>query len=305
VLDDPGSFSVAEYCGDLDAGAVRPWALVQTADEDGAAWISEALKVDSIHTSEHSDGRRHLVRAEGRDGEAIDAFLLRVSDIVDHGSEECGQPAAIIDTGLIAASSYKASGPLMLTPDVLITSSKCSDAPTVRHHLILTAGNVFGTGGHPSTRLAALALEDCFATTAMPPGRVLDVGCGSGILALLAAKLGAGEVAGVDISGEAVRQANENAAVNGLAGRVHFSQTPLAGISDQKDLLVANVTPSVLQVLGADIIRLLGNGGQLILAGFQKGQAPELYDFFKEHGFVLIKEYAQDVWRAQWFTRQV
>jgi ribosomal protein L11 methyltransferase len=129
--------------------------------------------------------------------------------------------------------------------------------------LVIPPGNAFGTGDHPTTR-ACLEAIDRFAG----PGRCLDVGCGSGVLALAAAKLGMAAV-GVDIDRDSVAAARENAALNGLTA--DFSQAPLASLSGRYELVVANLYAEVLATMAADLRRL--TGGRLVLAGILEDRA--------------------------------
>ncbi len=126
--------------------------------------------------------------------------------------------------------------------------------------LIIEPGLGFGTGDHPTTRQALAALE-----TRVGPGTrgVLDVGCGSGILALAAAHLGATGVVGVDVEAAAIREAERHAALNQLD--VAFSLDPVARLAGPSSVVVANLHAELIAVLAPDLRRLTGD--LLILAG--------------------------------------
>lgn len=115
--------------------------------------------------------------------------------------------------------------------------------------ITLDPGMAFGTGLHPTTQLCALALLDLVR----PGMRVLDVGSGSGVLSILAAQLGAGEVIGVDTDEEAVRGGRENAAANSVGDRVRIERGSHEAATGYFDLVVANILAKV-------IIRLLAEG---------------------------------------------
>lgn len=168
-------------------------------------------------------------------------------------------------------------------------------------HLLLAHGTSFGSGHHPSTRLAMVALEQLVGGADAFPARVLDVGCGSGILALACGVLGAREVLGVDIDAGALTVAANNAAVNQLAERVHFSAHALSELSGPYDLLVANVTGAVMSGMVADFARLLETGGWLVLSGLQGRQLEEMVGIFAARGFGVVAQFSEEPWRAGLF----
>lgn len=136
-------------------------------------------------------------------------------------------------------------------------------------NLILDPGMAFGTGSHPTTRLCLEWLE----RTVTAGCTVLDYGCGSGILAIAAARLGAASVAGVDIDPQAVAAARDNAERNGVTARFEDSAEPLAG---EYDLVVANILSNPLRVLAPAICAHVRSGGRLALSGILAEQAEEI-----------------------------
>ncbi|NHC07850.1 50S ribosomal protein L11 methyltransferase [Azonexus fungiphilus] len=136
-------------------------------------------------------------------------------------------------------------------------------------NLVLDPGMAFGTGSHPTTRLCLEWLERTIAGGES----VLDYGCGSGILAIAAAKLGAAAVAGVDIDPLAVEAANANADSNGVAARFSDSAEALAG---EYDVVVANILSNPLRVLAPAICAHVRAGGRLALSGILREQAEEI-----------------------------
>ncbi len=142
-------------------------------------------------------------------------------------------------------------------------------------NLILDPGMAFGTGSHPTTRLCLEWLErnvsaDC---------TVLDYGCGSGILAIAAARLGAGRVAGVDIDPQAVEAAKANAERNGVSALFADSAQPVAG---EYDLVVANILSNPLRVLAPAICAHVRSGGRLALSGILREQAEEIIGIYAQ-----------------------
>jgi ribosomal protein L11 methyltransferase len=131
--------------------------------------------------------------------------------------------------------------------------------------LELEPGRAFGTGLHETTSLVADALFT-------HPGdlravRVLDVGCGSGILSLLALLLGASEARGVDIDPDAAEVTRENAGRNGQAGRLHADTTDVRDLTGSYGVVLANIEARVLVPLAAAIMARTAPGGLLVLSG--------------------------------------
>jgi ribosomal protein L11 methyltransferase len=136
-------------------------------------------------------------------------------------------------------------------------------------NLILDPGMAFGTGSHPTTRLCLEWLE-----RNMTEGcTVLDYGCGSGILAIAAARLGAARVAGVDIDPQAVEAARANAERNGVTALFADSAEPVAG---EYDVVVANILSNPLRVLAPAICAHVRPGGRLALSGILREQVDEI-----------------------------
>lgn len=149
------------------------------------------------------------------------------------------------------------------------------DAPDANAiNLILDPGMAFGTGSHPTTRLCLEWLE----RTVQVSETLLDYGCGSGILAIAAARLGAGEVSGVDIDPHAVEAARANAERNGV--EAFFADNSQA-VTGEYDRVVANILSNPLKVLAPAICALVRPGGALALSGILEEQAEEIIDIYR------------------------
>ena len=142
--------------------------------------------------------------------------------------------------------------------------------------LWLDPGLAFGTGNHETTRLCverlvALAVkrDEGKERGTSGNGRVIDAGCGSGILALSAALLGFGDISGFDNDPEAVRVSEENALLNGLAGRVKFFAADLVGglAGASADIVLANIQADVLMRFARELVGAVAPGGALVLSG--------------------------------------
>jgi ribosomal protein L11 methyltransferase len=126
----------------------------------------------------------------------------------------------------------------------------------------------FGTGHHATTRLTLMALQ------ALPvDGRtVLDIGCGSGVLAIAAIRLGARSAVGVDVDPDAVANATENLDLNGLSGRVRVEVGDFRVVSSPAHIVMANLTGGLLQRSALRLAELVEPGGSLIVSGFMTSE---------------------------------
>lgn len=141
------------------------------------------------------------------------------------------------------------------------------DAPDANAiNIELDPGMAFGTGSHPTTRLCLQWLCD----TVTPGARVLDYGCGSGILGIAAMMLGAHDVLGVDIDEKALEAAQDNAARNGVTMRVQHSGETL---EEHFDVVVANILTNPLRVLAPLLAARVAPGGRIALSGVLSEQA--------------------------------
>lgn len=185
---------------------------------------------------------------------------------------------------------------------------KGEPVPAGRTPLYLNPGLIFGTGSHASTRLCLEGVE----TYVRPGGRVLDLGCGSGILSIAALLLGAEEAAGVDIDPKAVGVAYENAAMNGIgAGRYTvragdvLSDRALAAELAQKryQLVLANIVADVIIPLSAQVPGLLEPGGMFLCSGIIDTRADEVRAALVSHGLRVAEKKERDGWVAFAATR--
>lgn len=175
--------------------------------------------------------------------------------------------------------------------------------PQGRVSLILNPGLTFGTGSHPTTQLCLEGVEKYTKTG----DKVLDLGCGSGILSIAAVKLGAEEALGVDIDPKAPDVAYENAELNGIS-RTNY--TVLAGdvLSDGKfrneiaqngwDLILANIVADVIIPLSSFAGEMLKPGGKFLCSGIIDTRAEEVRKALEDNGFRILETRCRKGWFA-------
>jgi ribosomal protein L11 methyltransferase len=184
--------------------------------------------------------------------------------------------------------------------------------PTWRRHrrrpddvvLALDPGMAFGTGLHPTTRLCLAALERVADRGDVTGSRALDIGCGSGILAIAAVKLGAASVVGVDTDPIAVEATAANAARNRLARRIAAREGSLPTREPPFDLVLANLIASVLITLAGALAAELRPGGTLLASGIYVDREDAVRDEFAAAGLAVRERTAEGDWVALDVTRE-
>ncbi len=166
----------------------------------------------------------------------------------------------------------------------------------------------FGTGNHPSTALCIEILEHILGSTSAGEGNsglsVLDVGTGSGILGIVAARLGAQRVLGLEIDPEALEAAQRNVERNGVVGIMSVSLTPLDQVEQTFDVVVANLTASLIAHLADDLAGHVSDRGLLLLSGILAEQVEEVAKCFETHYFKMVKSWSKEEWRAILLRRE-
>lgn len=175
-----------------------------------------------------------------------------------------------------------------------------------RRVITMDPGMAFGTGQHASTRLALTLLASCFTDPAGGcPQKVLDVGTGTGILAMAAALFGADRVLAIDNDPEAVRVAIDNVRANRLDWIIGVSDRPLTEVQGRFDLICANIVHDVLADMAPDLRRLLDENGRLVLSGILRGeQERHLEQVFSARNMRLIRTDHDGEWAAMLLMRQ-
>ena len=203
------------------------------------------------------------------------------------------ETATVTDSGW--AENWKAHFPALTIGERLFVHPPwIAEVPAGRVPIVLDPGMAFGTGHHASTHGCLVLLETALA--ARPHARVLDIGTGSGILAIAARKLGAGEIFAIDIDPDACAVAAENAAVNDVHG-LHIG-TDLEAAPGAFDVVLANLFAHQLVEMAAMIAGRLVAGGTAIGAGILAAEADAVRNAWRDAGLVADGEWRDEGWVA-------
>jgi ribosomal protein L11 methyltransferase len=250
--------------------------------------------------------RPSIVRAyvPARDPAAAERAAAAAAEALGHLQAFGLRPIGELTTRIVHeadwAEAWKAHFP------VLRIGLRIVIKPTWRNHdaapddvvLDLDPGMAFGTGLHPTTRLCLAGLEGVADRGGLAGARVLDVGCGSGILSIAAAKLGARSVLGVDTDPIAVEATEANAARNALAGAISARAGSLPSGERAFDVVVANLIASVLITLAAGLRDELLPGGILLASGIFIDREAEVRAAFSAAGLDVTERLAEGDWIA-------
>lgn len=171
-------------------------------------------------------------------------------------------------------------------------------SPQWRIRVIIEPGRAFGTGHHGSTEGCLVLLDEAFASP--PPARVLDIGTGTGILAVAAVKLGAARALGIDVDPDAIAAARGNAERNGCSGRIELALTGPESLAAGApfSLLLANLLGHTHLALAEHYRRLTGAGGSLILGGVLADEDVGVTKAMEASGFALVSRRVVDGWSS-------
>ncbi|MGB9672537.1 MAG: 50S ribosomal protein L11 methyltransferase [Anaerolineales bacterium] len=198
--------------------------------------------------------------------------------------------------------------PIPIGKKMIIVPAWLENPQPERIAIRMDPGMAFGTGTHPSTQLCLEAIEDYFiqnSNNEHPNCRMIDVGCGSGILSIAAIKFGAQKALAVDTDSLAIRATIENAQSNGVAEQIECGLGSVKEILSgsfsfhQAELVVANIlAPIILSLIDQGLTRLVKLGGVLILAGILDTQSEEIEKTLKIYGFHNIHKKQSADWVA-------
>jgi ribosomal protein L11 methyltransferase len=229
---------------------------VPTDDVELASDVLWQLGVRAIEERAGAEGRVELWTAVGDEAEAAHRATAALGE---------RWPTRLVDIVDDAADTWREfAGPMWIDDGLVVV-------PAWQHHAVddgvvtirIEPGGAFGLGDHPTTLLSLRA-----ARRHLGVGRsVLDVGCGTGVIAVMAALVGGSSVRAVDVANAAVEATRDNATRNGVADHVDADTTPVGDLDGSFHLVVANILAPTLVELADDLRRLTAADGRLVISG--------------------------------------
>ncbi|MBW2558372.1 MAG: 50S ribosomal protein L11 methyltransferase [Deltaproteobacteria bacterium] len=195
--------------------------------------------------------------------------------------------------------------PLRVSNNIIIKPTWERYSPAGRDIVIdIDPGMAFGTGQHASTTMCIMAIEDILLkSSGREEYNILDVGTGTGILAICAAKLGARAVTGIDIDPKAVEIAGKNIVINGVEDRVEIINRDIALCRGSFDLIAANLISGALIKLHSHLISLTKPGGYIIASGITEQDAKDVEKIFCNGETVLHETRSENEWICYTFKK--
>ena len=296
-----------ELSVEADVEAVEAVSEILGRVASGGTTVEPAFElVDEGLGARVDPSRPSVVRAyvPARDPAATERATTLVSEALGHLQAFGLRPIGELTTRVVLeadwAEAWKAHFP------VLRVGRRIVIKPTWRRHraapddvvLALDPGMAFGTGLHPTTRLCLAALDALAARGIVEGARALDVGCGSGILAIAAVKLGAASVLGVDTDAIAIEATAANAARNRLGRRVLARHGSVPTGEPPYDLVLANLIASVLIALAPLLAGEVRPGGTLLASGIFVDREADVRAAFADAGLDVSSRTVEGEWVA-------
>lgn len=220
----------------------------------------------------------------------IEGLALAPSEVSDEDWGARSQAAI----GAVTVGSLTIAPPWAVTPELRAAEDRL---------VTIVPSMGFGTGHHASTRLCLEQLQ----SIAVSGRTVLDVGTGSGVLAIAAAKLGARHVTAIDLDADALTNARENASLSGVDNRVELRELTLLDAPSLRrtfDVILANLTGGHLLREAAQLMPLAAPKADLIISGFQTDESNDVVHTVESAGWTLSTSAAESTWIAALFTRR-
>jgi len=199
--------------------------------------------------------------------------------------------------------SHLFKGPFKPIPGISVQLSDPLHPPETDDQTIkIFPHHAFGTGRHPTTRLCLMYL---YHMAQNPPfqlpfqsGQVLDFGCGTGLLAIAAVKMGARSALGVEIDRQSAHTARKNVELNGLSGKILIKEGSWEVVQGKYDLILANLVTAALFRAGRHIAHHLEDHGKVVISGFSPNQQEKMEKIFLKWGLVATDKSSLEGWSA-------
>jgi ribosomal protein L11 methyltransferase len=287
-------------CFDVDAGAADGWG--------DALLAAGALSVDVADPHAGTDAETPLYAEPGEPAGAlwpvsrITALFAADADwrqALFAAATAQGAPAPLYELRPVADADWVRATqaqftPIRITDRLWIVPTWCEPVDPAAVNIALDPGLAFGTGSHPTTRLCLEWLSDHLCAG----DAVLDYGCGSGILAIAAAKLGASRVDGVDIDAQAIMASRANAMANHVSASFVEASRFGAATAVGYDVVVANILANPLIVLAPLVASRVRPGGRVVLSGILGAQASAVIAAYREWFNIAVWKAGEDDWVA-------
>ncbi|MEW6719713.1 MAG: 50S ribosomal protein L11 methyltransferase [Thermodesulfobacteriota bacterium] len=224
-------------------------------------------------------------------------FLPVLAESFGRGPEAFLEGTEITDTGW--AEKWKEHFRARKVGRRLVVKPSWEAFNAAEGEVVLTVdpGQAFGTGTHETTRMCLRFVEEVFER-APYPRRVLDIGTGTGILGIAAARLGAERVLGIDTDPVAVDVARMNSGLNGVGAAFRAEGTVLSAIGEEFDLVLANLIAEILIDLSNEIVARCVPDGWIVLSGILKEKSGWVAEEYRAHGASLVEEATDGQWSA-------
>ena len=266
---------------------------VAKADADNAEAVATMIAEGGIYIEDYSDIEEQVEQIAHVD--LIEQELLDKprDTVIIHMYLEPG--ASPVETLALIAARMEAAGIAYTVETEGVEQEDWQDYDTDRVKLILDPGLAFGTGGHETTNLCLEVLDE----RVKGGERVLDIGTGSGILAIAALKLGAASAEGVDIDPVAVRTAGENAALNGVADKLTVLVGDLSDKASGKyDIITANIVANAIMSLAPAVPGLMADDAVFIASGIIDSRKDEVIAALEAAGLAVLEVKEKRGWEC-------
>jgi len=278
----------------------------------GAGVCTENLKVDAFSLNEIEFPPVKIIKLYFNGDDDADTRLMEVQSFLDllmsrHPGLYLPKPAVSMVSDEDWSASWKTNFKPIRVGRRLVILPTWEEAPPKRDDdvtLLIDPGMAFGTGGHETTRLCLEVLENIMDNMPfMLTPSLLDLGTGSGILAIAAVKLGAGRVCALDTDPQAVEVARENFVLNDVADQIECGVTPIESFAGTFDVILANILAEELARLAPSLIDHLKTGGFLVLSGILAEKESLVFKAFLSNNLEYIETRSDGEWVAMLYKK--